>query len=107
MRLLKKLVSGIAMTAMCCTLVVPIVSNAGTGTGACFGHVFVEWEYAYTDVLGSYTHEYTIDGKDYECIKQTLGHYYKSSCWECGYVTTELKDIEANHLNLNCPFKNQ
>ena len=105
MRLFKKLVSGIALTAMCCTLAVPMTASAIPGIGACPGHVFGSWTYVRTEVTGSYTHKYTIDGKEYECTKQTLGHYYESTCCECGYVTTKLKDMGVNHLNLNCPYR--
>ena len=105
MRLFKKLVSGIAMTAMCCTLVVPIVSNAGTGTGACPGHIFVKKEYIGTEVLHDeeYTHTFYVGETKHTCIVQTLEDYYISECCECGQTRIETVRI-IQHLDLYCSF---
>ena len=103
MKLVKKATAGIAMAALCCTMVVPMVATAGTGTGACFGHVFNTVQTGRTILSAEYyVHSYKNDnGESGTCRVQLVENYYKNTCLECGYVE-ETSTLGELHMSPNC-----
>ena len=106
MKLMKKVTAGIAMAALCCTMVVPMVATAGNGTGACPGHVFRERQIA-TRVLSAelfvHEYEYVKSGEVIRgtCRVQLIENDFERTCYECGYQDVISREAEQ-HMNPNC-----
>ena len=111
MKLVKKATAGIAMAALCCTMVVPMVATAGTGTGACpGGHIFRERQIA-TRVLSAscsehyYDYDKVVNGVKTHvsgiCNVRLIENDFERTCYECGYQDV-ISRQEEQHMNPEC-----
>ena len=105
MKLMKKMVAGIAMAAMCCAMVVPTITNAA---GACPGHNYVRVYDSEQILSAEYdTHTYKNEqGQTIVCRIQWVRKYYDHVCLECGDVIDKAASEDYYpHMSPNCPIE--